>query len=179
MHFLLSLGIIAIVPRAACTNFFFETIQLQDKDVDAFPAIAFGNQSTVSATYNGPDCKAFPGSTDWPSEEEWSRLNSSLGGVLLKPIPPGAVCYNNTAVYNPAQCLNLLFAGFTSRFYIDDPLTVLTSWTQGDTCDVTFFPQGECTQGGFPTYVINATTVKHVQAGVNFARNNNIRLVIK
>jgi hypothetical protein len=179
MQYPLILGILAIIPRVACTNFYFETIQLQDKDIDPFPAIAFGNQSTVGTTYDGPDCKAFPDSIDWPSEDEWSKLNTSLGGALLKPLPPGAVCYNNTAVYNPTQCLNLLFKGFTSRFYIDDPLTVLTTWTQGDTCDVTFLPQGQCTQGGFPTYVVNATTVKQVQAGVNFARNKNIRLVIK
>lgn len=33
--------------------------------------------------------------------------------------------------------------------------------------------------GGFPMYVINATTPKHIQAGVNFARNSGVRLVVK
>lgn len=40
-------------------------------------------------------------------------------------------------------------------------------------------PDGNCTLGGYPVYVINATTVAHVQLGINFARNSNLRLVVK
>jgi hypothetical protein len=36
-----------------------------------------------------------------------------------------------------------------------------------------------CTIGYYPEYVINSSSVAHVQAGVNFARRYNIRLVIK
>ncbi|CAK7223690.1 hypothetical protein SCUCBS95973_005265 [Sporothrix curviconia] len=125
-----------------------------------------------------------------------------MDGGLLHPAPLGAVCYppagNSTAgnsttgprpstsadstnlgAYNLTECLRLLFGSFGSRVYIDDPLTVLTSWPQGETCDATLEPQGTCTRGGFPEYVVNVTTVKQVQAAVNFARNENVRLVIK
>ncbi len=34
-------------------------------------------------------------------------------------------------------------------------------------------------QGGYPVYVVNATTVAQVQAAVNFARNTGVRLVVK
>lgn len=40
-------------------------------------------------------------------------------------------------------------------------------------------PFGNCTRGGFPEYVVKATDARHVQAAVDFARTNNIRLVIK
>jgi FAD/FMN-containing dehydrogenase len=36
-----------------------------------------------------------------------------------------------------------------------------------------------CRLGNFPNYVIDASTVRHVQRAVNFARTENIRLVIK
>ena len=36
-----------------------------------------------------------------------------------------------------------------------------------------------CTLGGYPNYVINASTVEHIQLGVKFARENGLRLVIK
>lgn len=36
-----------------------------------------------------------------------------------------------------------------------------------------------CTIGGYPYYVVNATTVAKIQLAVNFARNLNLRLVIK
>jgi len=36
-----------------------------------------------------------------------------------------------------------------------------------------------CTLGGFPSQVLNVTTVAQIQLAVNFARNTNLRLVIK
>ena len=38
---------------------------------------------------------------------------------------------------------------------------------------------GTCTLGGFPEYTVNVSTVAQVQLAVNFARSQNIRLVIK
>lgn len=38
---------------------------------------------------------------------------------------------------------------------------------------------GTCTQGTYPVYVISAQSVWDVQSAVNFARNLNLRLVIK
>lgn len=36
-----------------------------------------------------------------------------------------------------------------------------------------------CTQGGYPSYTVNASSVSQIQLAVNFARNNGIRFVIK
>lgn len=36
-----------------------------------------------------------------------------------------------------------------------------------------------CTLGGYPVYVLTARNPRDVQAGVNFARNHNIRLIVK
>jgi hypothetical protein len=36
-----------------------------------------------------------------------------------------------------------------------------------------------CTLGGYPSYVIKAKTVSDIQSGVNFARNDFLRLVVK
>jgi hypothetical protein len=50
----------------------------------------------------------------------------------------------------------------------------------GLSCIPTVDPSiGNCTQGTYPEYVVNARSVRDVQAAVNFARNTNIRLVIK
>jgi len=60
-----------------------------------------------------------------------------------------------------------------------DPTSILSQWASGNTCVPTSQPNSTCTQGGYPVYVVDALTVRHVQMAVNFARNNNIRLVIK
>lgn len=36
-----------------------------------------------------------------------------------------------------------------------------------------------CTTGGYPVYTVNVTNVAQIQLAVNFARERNIRLVIK
>jgi FAD/FMN-containing dehydrogenase len=40
-------------------------------------------------------------------------------------------------------------------------------------------PNATCTRGGYPIYVVNVTTVAQIQLAVNFARNQNVRLVVK
>lgn len=151
------------------------TTQLDDEDVGRFAAISFGDPS---APHNPPSCRAFPGTPDWPSRCDWQRLNNTISGRLLHPDPPAAVCYEG-ASYDEDACRDLLLTAGDTHFYIDDPLSVLSQWTQGSTCLPALDPVGECERGGFPEYVVNATEVADVQAGVNFARNKNLRLVIK
>lgn len=55
----------------------------------------------------------------------------------------------------------------------------MSQWASGNTCTPTSQPNSTCTQGGYPAYVVRATSARHVQLAVNFARNNKIRLVIK
>jgi hypothetical protein len=38
---------------------------------------------------------------------------------------------------------------------------------------------GTCTHGGFPIYAVNISNVGQIQLAINFARNANLRLVIK
>jgi FAD/FMN-containing dehydrogenase len=38
---------------------------------------------------------------------------------------------------------------------------------------------GTCELGGFPSYAVNISTVAQIQLAINFARNTNIRLVVK
>ncbi|KAF4625540.1 hypothetical protein G7Y89_g12624 [Cudoniella acicularis] len=167
----------ALITGASCVNFPFESTQLQDSDVGSFSAIAFGDKTTP--TFANSTCKTGPGNVGWPLDDEWSKLNSSLNGALLKPAPPAIVCYPGP-LQNTNQCNYLLQNASSTRFYINDPVTVLTDWPEGNTCLPTANSTGSsCTQGGFPTYVVNATTVRHIQIAVNFARNKGIRLIIK
>jgi len=50
---------------------------------------------------------------------------------------------------------------------------------QGRTCEPTTSSNGTCTLGAFPVYSVNVSTTIQVQLAVNFARNTNVRLVIK
>ncbi|KAI0846380.1 FAD-binding domain-containing protein [Daldinia vernicosa] len=163
-------------------HFAFEAKQLTEGDISDFSAIAFGNVSAAVPSDNNdrPDCREYPGTSNWPVDEEWSRLNRSLEGALIKGVPPAAVCYDGP-YKDEAACTYLMRNASSTRFYLNDPVTVLSEWPEGDTCHTMFGQQtgGNCTQGAFPVYVVNATTVRQIQIAVNFARNRNLRLVIK
>ncbi len=178
MYFIVTTILFSLFDLCGCLSFPFESIQLTDTDIGDFLAIKFGDPSIVSPGYEGSACKAYPGTPTWPLDDEWSQLNKSLEGALLKPSPPGLVCYSGPS-YDATRCNYLVAGGSLGRFYIDDPITVLTSWPQGDTCPVTRYPGSNCTPGGVPVYVVNATSVRQVQIAVNFASNKNIRLVVK
>lgn len=160
---------------------------LTENDISKFSLVSFADhQLLTSRGFDGPRCKIGPEDASWPILEEWAQLNATLEGLLLRPDPSPAVCYPSHANYNNASCVFLTSgAARRTRFWLDDPLSVLSTWTQGNTClpvsapNATIREGRTCTQGGFPTYVVNATEVKHVQAAVNFARNKHIRLIIK
>jgi hypothetical protein len=171
------LALVAQALGAIAFNFQYEAVQLVDSRShnprNIGPPGYVRNEEAAKAR-----CKVFPGSVGWPITAEWDRLNASLGGALLKPIPAAAVCYDG--IYrNDSQCSFLLGGASRTRFYSDDPLTVLNQWPQGNTCPATANATGSCTQGGFPSFVVNATTVRDIQVAVNFAREKSIRLVVK
>ncbi|KAH6716547.1 hypothetical protein BKA61DRAFT_717939 [Leptodontidium sp. MPI-SDFR-AT-0119] len=167
-----------LTQQVLCINFPYEAIQLTKEDIANFPAIDFASSESEPSHASGPKCKAFPGSLDWPSYSDWSKLNETLEGSLLKPVLPTSACYPGSS-FDTAKCNFVVNPPGNTRFFVDDAATTLTQWPAGDTCVASLNPRGNCTQGGFPTYVLNVTTVRHVQAGVNFARNKNIRLIIK
>lgn len=175
MRYLLVPTLFAVFAGVKGANFAYEAELLTDADIGNFSAIAFGDVSTA-APLEG--CRAAPGTAEWPLEREWSQLNSSLGGALIKAVPPAAVCYDGPS-RDEAACNILLFNATFNRYYINNPVNQFSEWPEGDTCHLRPASGESCTQGGFPTFVVNATTVKQIQMAVNFARNKNLRLVIK
>jgi hypothetical protein len=172
---LISLSLVLAAVTYA-VNFPFESIQLKDNDIGDFSEISFGR--SFNGSLSSDACKAFPGTSQWPLNTMWAQLNTSLSGALLQPAIPASACYNGPEK-NTTKCDYLLSTASSSRFYLDDPITVLTEWPTGDTCPTLTKPTGNCTRGGFSSYVVDATNVKHIQIAVNFARNQNIRLVMK
>jgi len=166
------------ITQDAEANFPFESTQLTWRDTLGNPFLRFGNTSLPQNTTAQPPCKAWPGSHDWPSDDEWKQFNKSIDGALLRPDPPGLACHEGPK-RDAAQCEWLVRDAGRTSFWIDNPLAVLTQWPQGSTCAVALDAKGMCTRGGFPEYVVKVATVKHVQAAVNFARNKNVRVVIK
>ncbi|KID64634.1 FAD-binding, type 2, partial [Metarhizium hybridum] len=122
-------------------------------------------------------CKAFPGDQNWPSDETWQKLNKTLGGVLIKSVPLAVACLDEHGTHDDAACDAIKQRLWNYDFHDADPVSVM--WNQYSNFSCLPNPATPCSSRGYPAYVVDASTVKHVQHAVNFARNNNIRLVVK
>ena len=126
---------------------------------------------------NGTWCKAVPSTPSWPSKAQWQALNASISGQLLAPLPPAAVCDTSLSVFNNASCAYVASQYDVSDFHSQDPISVMQPNFENDGC----LPsrKDHCILQQFPKYVVNATELTHVKAGVDFARVQNVRLIVK
>ncbi|KAL2268984.1 hypothetical protein VTJ83DRAFT_3830 [Remersonia thermophila] len=143
----------------------------------------------VMKTENGQNyaCKCHPGDPCWPDSAKWRRFNNTVNGNLQVHIPPGAACYNTfegpfgvVNTYNEAECQTVTANWYDEQFQIDH-FAAAGLWTYftNDTCRPTTNPSDSCTLGYYGPIVLNAKKMQHIKAGVDFARQNNLRLVIR
>ncbi len=105
-----------------------------------------------------------PGDPGWPSEEAWQSFGNSVGNRLEKLDDPLAACRESP---NSPACQVLLREIRNPYFISDDPaLTETSGWVDGWISRPS-------------AYVVKVRTTDDVVATVNFARENNLRLVIK
>jgi FAD/FMN-containing dehydrogenase len=116
----------------------------------------------------------------WPSKATWSSLNTTVGGQLIASVPIAISCYPGP-LQNAAQC-EAVDEGWTSP-YFQELYPLGLSYPINATCPPVNATAGEvpgtCTLGDNPVYAVNATSNAHVVAAINFAKKNNVRLVIK
>ncbi|KAF2871466.1 hypothetical protein BDV95DRAFT_493711 [Massariosphaeria phaeospora] len=189
MPFLSSLiiaGAILLVPSQSHTLFPFETKQLTREHVESLSEedqrlFAFDDQLLeLSAAQAATTCRYGPADGKWPSSNAWQRLSKQLSAAdtLITTTPQASVCYGPSK--NDAKCQDLTKNWSNSYTHIDDPTEILSPVYQGLTCQPpSIYDSVNCTLGGYPSYVIRAATVLDIQLGINFARNDGVRLVVK
>lgn len=105
-----------------------------------------------------------PTDPDWPDAAQWQRLKDAVGGRLSAVEPLMAPC----AVSPVAAACGVLTNNLRNPFFVGDQAGgtqvsgYLDAWTPAASA-----------------YVIKAGSTADVVAGVNFAREHNLRLVVK
>ncbi|RYN57181.1 hypothetical protein AA0114_g2386 [Alternaria tenuissima] len=135
----------------------------------------------TDSTFNGRECKVFPGDEDWPAEASWSALNDVTNGALMKPLPQAHICYNSTLGGIDRSACDAMTKSWTDPFsQLDDPIEMLSPLYQGSTCQPPqIYNSKQCAQGGYSVYVVNASTTAQIQLALNFARNTGVRFVVR
>lgn len=120
--------------------------------------------SSVSLASSPAKSRVRPSDPAWPAETEWAALNDRVHGRLLKVSSPFNSC--RTAYYSD-ECV-ALFRQLTNPYFIHDQagLTQTLGWVDAWTSSP-------------PAYAVIAQETADVVAAVNFAREKNLRLVVR
>jgi len=105
-----------------------------------------------------------PSDPGWPSKEAWKRLNEAVGGNLIQVDFPINAC---TSSSQNADC-KTLFKNLKNPYYIgDNPgVTQTLGWVDAWATKPS-------------VYAVAARNADDIAAAVDFARENNLRLVVK
>jgi FAD/FMN-containing dehydrogenase len=105
-----------------------------------------------------------PGEPNWPSEETWAELGRRLDGQLIKVVSPLSACLGAS----PSETCAYLAKEIKNPYYLGDEvgLTQTLGWIGAWASEPS-------------VYAVAAKTTGDVAAAVNFARKNNLRLVVK
>jgi FAD/FMN-containing dehydrogenase len=127
-----------------------------------FPLLA--PKRAAAAAASTTRSRVRPGQPAWPSEERWRMLGQEVGGALVKVQSPLAGCLAAPAGPACAQ----LFKMASNPYFLGDEvgLTQTLAWVDAWTSRPS-------------TYAVAARTTKDVVAAINFAREHNLRLVVK
>ncbi|KAK0510018.1 hypothetical protein JMJ35_007412 [Cladonia borealis] len=122
-------------------------------------------------------CKCFLGEACWPSDQEWSNFNATVGGRLIKTVPLGSPCHYPD--YDATLCEVLQSEWLFPPVYINSFPSVQDPICANASCDP-FTPQKtSCMLGNYVRYTVNVTGPDDIAATIQFADENNIRLVIR
>ncbi|OLN86654.1 putative FAD-linked oxidoreductase-like protein 8 [Colletotrichum chlorophyti] len=128
-------------------------------------------------------CKLTPFDAAWPSESDWSALNTTIGGALIKTRPVASSCYPGNPFGSTQACEVVQEDWNFSYYHASLPESVGAPFWANNSC----LPPGAagysankgCEIGGAPQYVVNATSDEQIAAATRWASERNIRIVIK
>ncbi|KAJ4303025.1 hypothetical protein N0V90_001916 [Kalmusia sp. IMI 367209] len=125
-------------------------------------------------------CRPIPGDAAWPTSSKWNALNKTISGRLIATVPLPSVCHSMPfGTYNADACTAIKTAWLDDQTFLQTPAHTMNAYTQNYSC-VPFTPQSQaCELGNFASYSIKVTGADDVIAGINFAKENNVRLTIK
>ncbi len=109
-------------------------------------------------------CRCLPNQDCWPSESDWGSLSKQLSKPLVKPKSELSPCKENE---KSAAC-QLALKNMQNPFYVQS--------LPGETMSQGWYKAWD---SQLSEYAVEAQSTKDVVAAVNFARQHNIKVVIK
>ncbi|GJJ15496.1 hypothetical protein Clacol_009774 [Clathrus columnatus] len=122
-----------------------------------------------------PKCRSQLGDPLFPTINELSQFNDSIDGQLIAIVPSGSYCLSR------GGCTEAEWTSSVFRSTIPGAMTNV-NWEQNyssDPNELCFRNSTICGAGNVPIFGVNASKPEHIQAGIEFARTRNLKLVVK
>ncbi|KAH7385199.1 hypothetical protein DE146DRAFT_680857 [Phaeosphaeria sp. MPI-PUGE-AT-0046c] len=154
---------LVLALRVAAVNFDWERVQLTEAEVLENNASLLG--PSIATDVLG--CRNVPGDEYWPSDKDWTALNATLDGALLKAKPLGSVCYAGPD-YDARKCDQLIQGWSSSKL----------QYRRRPNLDT--LPMGLGLQlSAHLSAKLDMHTRWMARLRLNFARKRQVRLVVK
>ncbi|KEY73201.1 hypothetical protein S7711_04167 [Stachybotrys chartarum IBT 7711] len=125
------------------------------------------------------NCRYIPGDSGWPSKSDWDLLNSTVEGRLIETVPQAHVCHPEPYdALNQERCDILRETWDYAQTFIPYPAEIINPIFQNQSCNPFTPLERPCELGNYASYSINVTVADDVLAGIRFAKQKNVRLVI-
>ncbi|KAJ5822643.1 hypothetical protein N7447_004983 [Penicillium robsamsonii] len=138
---------------------------------------ALASLVAIAAPAIASNCHCLPGDSCWPAPSAWASLNDTVGGRLVTTVPIGTPCHAPN--YDAAACAALQANWNKPEPHLDSSSSVMQTYFANQTCDPFTAQSKPCLLGNYVNYAVNVSSSDQVVAAVNFARDNNIRFVIR
>ncbi|KAJ9372869.1 hypothetical protein DTO282E5_2279 [Paecilomyces variotii] len=126
--------------------------------------------AVIAAAASTPsDCKSSPQNASWPSSEEWSALNKSIDGVLIKTSPAPSSCYPGNPFNSPEDYTDVSKYWTYAKYHAAWPESVDYSLYTNNSClppgVKRYVEERGCSIGGLPQYIASKRNIRVVVKG--------------
>lgn len=163
-------------------------------------AMTMAFQHTEALSISNQTCKCIPGDDCWPTAQDWEAFNATISGKLVAPRQLASVCHDPN--YDQAACeyireqwtqpeiqfvpphiltsLSGFFVACTNMVTSDEsPSSIMAASVANGSCDPFTAQELPCEPGPSISYAVNATDASDFTKSIAFARDRNVRLVIR
>ncbi|KAL0572750.1 hypothetical protein V5O48_009214 [Marasmius crinis-equi] len=127
--------------------------------------------------FHRPPCRIVPTDEAWPEQHVWDAFNDSVDSRLIKVVPDDSPCHDPN--YDKEQCNVVQKSWLQSEFHLERPGSIMNPVFYNLSCDPFTPRETPCRMRNLVEYSVNISRPEHVVKAVQFAKEHNIRFVIK
>lgn len=139
--------------------------------------LSMGSAWSQDIAGNYSACRCFPGDSCWPAPSVWDDFNNTVGGRLIATVPLASPCH--TPTLEESECAAIQAAWTLPVTHTESSSSIMAPWFANQSCEAFLPPESQCVIGAYVQYAVNAAEASDYQATISFAKEHNIRLVIK